>query len=62
MAQNHLPKYVKNAHGLLWAALRVYKPNLILHTILPQRERYDISIPTTEEINRIAQHIQGKKF
>lgn len=62
LAQNHSPKYVKNAHGLLSAALRVYKPNMVLHTTLPQKQKYDIAIPTTEEINQIAQQIQGKKF
>lgn len=30
MAQNHSPKYVKNARGLLSAAIHVYKPNFAL--------------------------------
>lgn len=30
MAQNHSPKYVKNARGLLSAAIHVYKPDFAL--------------------------------
>ena len=62
MAREKSPKYVKNAHGLLSAVLGVYKPDMALHTTLPQNKKYEIAIPTTEEIDRISAFVKGKKF
>lgn len=62
MARVKSPKYVKNAHGLLSAVLSVYRPEMTLHTTLPQNKKYEIAIPTTEEIDRIAEFVKGKKF
>ena len=62
MARTKSPKYVKNAHGLLTAALSVYRPDFILHTTLPQKEKQEIVIPTTEDVRKIAQFVKGKKF
>lgn len=56
MARDKSPKYVKNAYGLLTAALSVYRPGLVLRTTLPQKEKPDISLPSTEDIQRIAQY------
>lgn len=62
MARTKSPKYVKNAHGLLTAALQVCRPDFVLQTTLPQQGKPDITIPTTEEVQRIAQFVKGKKF
>lgn len=62
MSKDKSPKYVKNAHGLLSAVLGVYRPDMTLHTTLPQNEKYEIAIPATEEIDKIAEFVKGKKF
>lgn len=62
MARVKSPKYVKNAYGLLSAVLRTYMPDMALHITLPQNKKYEISIPTTEEIDKIAEFVKGKKF
>ena len=62
MAKDHSPKYVRNANGLLTAALGVYKPTLSLHTTLPQKIKHDISIPTTDEINKLHEFFKGKRY
>lgn len=62
MARTKSPKYVKNAHGLLTAALHVYRPDFVLHTTLPQKEKHEIVIPSTEDVQKIAQFAKGKKF
>ena len=62
MARTKSPKYVKNAHGLLTAALRIYRPDFVLHTTLPQKEKHEIVIPSTEDVQKIAQFVKGKKF
>lgn len=53
MAKEKSPKTVRNAHGLLTAALAEYKPDMALHTTLPQKQRYEAKIPTTDEIAKI---------
>lgn len=62
MARIKSPKYVKNAHGLLTAALRIYRPDFVLHTTLPQKEKHEIVIPRTEDVQKIARYVKGKKF
>ena len=43
LAKDHAPKTVANAHGLLSAVLKEYRPSMTLRTTLPskvQRQRY----------------------
>ncbi|MGO5114211.1 tyrosine-type recombinase/integrase [Candidatus Avoscillospira sp. LCP25S3_F1] len=47
------PKSVRNAHGLLSAALREYYPDITLRTTLPQKIRHEIAIPTDAEVAAI---------
>lgn len=53
MARNKSPKTVRNAHGLLSATLAVYRPDIALRTTLPQKVRYEISIPSDDDIGAI---------
>ena len=62
LAMDHAPKTVRNAHGLLSATLRVYKPDLVLNTTMPQPKKHDISIPTESEVKKIASHVAGSDF
>lgn len=59
MAKTHSPKYVKNAHGLLGAALKQYYPRFRLETTFPQKIKYEIQIPTDEEIKKLLEEIKG---
>lgn len=45
------PKTVRNAHGLLSATLKEYYPSFTLNTVMPQKIKREISIPTLDEIN-----------
>lgn len=62
MARNKSPKSVRNAHGLLSAALAEYRPEMVLRTTLPQKRRYDISVPTDEDIGRIIEAAMGTEM
>lgn len=53
------PKSVRNAHGLLSAALAVYAPDFNLHTTLPQKQRYEARIPDMDEIKSILTAAEG---
>lgn len=53
MAAEFSPKTCRNTHGLIYASLKVYRPDLILHTTLPQKLKKDIYVPDENEIEEI---------
>lgn len=61
MAKERSPKSVRNAHGLLSAALTAYNPDMTLHTAFPQKVKYDIAIPSVEDIAKIAKAAKGTR-
>lgn len=62
MAKEKSPKTVKNAHGLLTATLAVYRPDLVLRTTLPQKQKYEVKIPEMDEIHQIISAAKGKEI
>lgn len=62
MSKEKSPKSIRNAHGLLSAALSVYRPNLILRTTLPQKKRYEAAIPSGEDIEKILKSAEGTRM
>lgn len=61
MAKDKSPKSVRNAHGLLSAALAVYRPDMVLRTSMPQKTRYDVAIPSGDDIKAIMNAAKGSK-
>ncbi len=62
MAKSKSPKYVRNAHGLLSAALGEYRPDFVLRTTMPQKVKTEIQIPTMKEIELLAEKSKGTPF
>lgn len=62
MAKDKSSKSVRNAHGLLSAVLAEYKPDMVLRTTLPQKQKPEISIPTDEDIGHIMQAVVGTEI
>lgn len=60
MARDKSPKTVRNAHGLLSAAMAVYRPDLVLRTTMPQKQRYDIAIPSDDDVAAIMRSARGE--
>ena len=61
MAKEKSPKSVANAHGLLSAALEMFYPDFRLRTTLPQKKRYEISVPSDSDISAIVSQAKGTK-
>lgn len=61
MAKERSPKSVRNAHGLLSAALTAFDPDISLHTTFPQKIKYDVAIPSVEDIRKIAAAAKGTR-
>ena len=55
-------KTVRNYHGFISAVLKMYRPELVLRTQLPQRARSTPYIPTDNDIKRIMQEAKGTMF
>lgn len=53
MAADHSAKSVRNAYGLITAALAMYAPELHFRVSLPQQQRLEYSVPTTEQVYKL---------
>lgn len=58
-AVDHEPKTVRNMHGLLSSALKMFRPDFTLHTKLPQKKKPDIVIPTEADVVALLTEVQG---
>lgn len=61
-AVDHSPKSVKNYHGLLSCAIKLYRPNFTIRTTLPARQTKDSTLPTEDDIKRITELAQGTEY
>lgn len=55
-AKTKAPKTVKNIHGLVSAVLKMYRPNFVLNTTLPQKDVDNRYIPTDADVKTIMQY------
>lgn len=58
-AVDHEPKTVRNMHGLLSSALKMFRPDFTLHTKLPQKKKPDIIIPTEADVVTLLTEVRG---
>lgn len=61
LSKKKSPKSVRNAHGLLSAALAVYLPGLALRTTMPQKRRYEAAVPSGEDVAAIMEAARGTR-
>lgn len=61
-SKTHSGKSTSNFHGFISAVLSVYRPNLHLHTTLPQKVKYDAYTPSEKEIKAILKEVEGTKY
>lgn len=60
--KNHSPKSVRNAHGLLSAALAEACPELVLRTKLPAKVKPDISVPEDKTVQAMVRFATGTEM
>ena len=56
MAATKSPKTVRNAYGLITAALAMYAPEIHLRVTLPKKKQVAYNLPTTEQIYTMLNH------
>ena len=62
LSKGKAPKTVRNYHGFISAVLSTYRPNLVLHTTLPQKVKKDPYIPSDDDIKQIIKELEGTQF
>lgn len=62
LARKHSPKTVANAHGLISAIIKEYRPSMALHTTLPQKIRPDIKIPSEADLKAIIEVSKDTRY
>lgn len=61
-AEIHAPKTVYNKYGLFLTAFKMFRPDYTLRTVLPQKEKPDIIIPTEEEVMKLIQAVHDTEI
>lgn len=61
-AKSRSPKSLRNIHTLLSTVLKIYYPDFILRTTLPQKEKIDIYMPTKEEMKLLLNDVTGTEM
>lgn len=56
------PKTIRNAHGLLNSVLEEFRPNFVVHTHLPEKQKAELRIFTEEEMQKVWQAAKGNKY
>ena len=56
MSATKSPKTVRNAYGLISAAIKLYAPEINLRVTLPQKKQITYIIPTTEQVYDMIDH------
>lgn len=58
-AAEYSPKTCRNFHGLLSAVLKIHRPEMILRTTLPQKQKSRIYVPDQQEVEQISKLTVG---
>lgn len=61
-AESCSPKTVRNHHGFLSAVLGYFRPDLKLHTTLPQKVKTEPYIPSDDDVRKILEYAKGTEY
>ena len=61
-SKTHAPKSVRNASGFITAVLKVFCPNTIIRTTIPQKPRQEAYIPSDDDVRAILSESKGTEY
>lgn len=61
-ADGKSPKTIRNAHGLLASVLDEFKPDFTLKTRLPQKQQYEVTILSEDDIKKVWKAAKGSDY
>lgn len=56
------PKTVRNYHAFIAAILGTFRPDIVIHTTLPQKERKHAYVPSDDEVKAVVKELEGTMF
>lgn len=56
----HSPKTVRNIHGIISAVMTTYRPEFVLRTKLPEKNRPNLYTPSDEDVKQIISYLREK--
>lgn len=59
---NHSPKSVRNFHALMISAIKMFRPNILFNTTLPQKEAREITVPNHDDIIRLLDAMRNHDY
>lgn len=62
IAEDHSPKYVRCVHGYLSSVLNMFRPSIVLRTTLPQKQKKDVYIPSSEDVEKLIRRIDDDDY
>lgn len=62
ISQGRSPKTVRNAHGLVTAALEMFAPDFRIKTTLPARKKPNLYTPSDQDVKKLLEHVAGKEL
>lgn len=62
IAKNKSPKTVRNNHAFISAVIKMYRPNLMLHTKLPQKIKKQKTVPLRDDIKAVLDEVKDTRY
>ena len=62
ISKDHSPKTVRNAHGLVSAALEMFAPDFRIKTTLPARKKPELYTPSDQDVQALLSHVAGTEL
>lgn len=59
---SHSPKSVRNFHALIMSAVKMFRPNVVFHTTLPQKEAKETTVPEHDDIIRLLDAMREHEY
>lgn len=59
---NHSPKSVRNFHALMISAIKMFRPNILFNTTLPQKEARETTVPEHDDIIRLLDAMRNHDY
>jgi integrase len=61
-SKDHSPKSVRNFHALVISAVKMFRPNVVFHTTLPQKEAKETTVPEHDDIIRLLDAMREHEY
>lgn len=62
LSKSKSPKTVRNYHGFISAVIGTFRPDMKIHTTLPQKVKSEAYIPSDDDVKRILTHAKNTAY